>query len=73
MTEIEPHSLGEVLPREMNRIRDVVIPQYRFIGPTSVFAITMMHAALDRAAKALAENDATECIRAYEELRSFKS
>lgn len=64
-------SVGEELPKEMARVRDVLMPRYQEIGPAGVFAIMMMRMALDKAAKALAEGDVVEIIRAYQELKDF--
>ncbi len=66
------NTLGDALPAEMARVRDVLMPQYLSIGPAGGFALVMMRASLDRAAKALAEGDLPLMIRAYEELRQFK-
>jgi hypothetical protein len=66
-------SLGEELPKEMARVRDVLIPQYQSIGPAGAFAISFMLADLDKAAKALAEGDVVEMIRVYESLKAYKS
>jgi hypothetical protein len=63
-------SLGTALPREMARVRDVVLPEYLAI-PTGIFAATMMRADLDRAATALAEGDVIEMLRAYESLKEY--
>jgi hypothetical protein len=65
-------SLAEALPAEMKRVRDVCIPAYLEIGPPGMFAVAMMRADLDRAAKALAEGDVVEMIRVYESLRDTK-
>lgn len=69
MSEID--TLGEALPREMARVRDEVMPAYLAIGPAGTFALMLMRAALDCATKALAEGDAVECLRVYEELKGF--
>jgi hypothetical protein len=63
-------SLGTALPREMARVRDVVLPEYLAI-PTGIFAATMMRADLDRAATALAEGDVIEMLRVYESLKEY--
>jgi len=63
-------TLADALPREMARVRDL-IPIYESIGPTSIFAVTLMKKALDRAAVASAAGDVVEMIRALEELRAF--
>lgn len=64
-------TLGDALPREMARVRDTVIPPYQQIGPAGTFAIAMMRADLDRAAKALAEEDVAAMISAYEALKDY--
>jgi hypothetical protein len=63
-------SLGTALPREMARVRDVVLPEYLAI-PTGIFAAAMMRADLDRAATALAEGDVIEMLRVYESLKEY--
>lgn len=63
-------SLGEALPAEMARVRDL-LTLYDAI-PTGVFAATMMRMALDRAAKAMIEGDVVAMLRVYEELKEFK-
>ena len=64
-------TLGKALPKEMARVRDVVMPPYIEIGPVGVFALTLMRADLDRAAKALSEGDVVEMMRAYEALKEY--
>lgn len=64
-------SLGYELPKEMARIRDVLMPHYLAIGPAGGFALTLMRAELDRATKALAEGDVVTMIRSYEALKKF--
>jgi hypothetical protein len=71
-------TLGDDLPKEMARVRDVLMPQYYDIGPAGVFALTLMRASLDRASldratKAIAEGDLVAMIIAYKELKEFKS
>jgi len=66
-----PDTLGDALPREMARVRDEVMPSYLEIGPAGAFALTFMRGDLDRAAKALAEGDVAEMIRAYEALKEY--
>lgn len=65
-------SIGTELPKEMARVRDVVMPPYIEIGPPGFLALTMMRADLDAAAKAMAEGDVIEMIRAYEALKGWK-
>lgn len=62
-------SLGEALPRVMAHVRDVIMPRYIEIGPAGAFALAMMRADLDRAAKAMIEGDVFEMIRVYQSLK----
>lgn len=66
-------TLAEELPREMARVRDVLMPQYISIGPPGEFALAMMRADLDRAAKAMMNGDVIEMLRVYESLKGFTS
>lgn len=66
-------SLGEELPKEMARVRDELMPTYQEIGPAGGFALTLMRSALDGAAKAMAEGDIVEMMRAYQTLKDFKA
>ena len=66
-------SLGTALPREMARVRDEVMPAYLAIGGPGRFALAMMRADLDAAAKALAEGDVVEMIRVYESLKGYST
>lgn len=65
-------SLGEELPKEMARVRDKVMPAYLEIGPAGMFALTMMRAELDAAAKAMMEGDAVGMMQAYEALKEYE-
>jgi hypothetical protein len=65
-------TLGDDLPKEMARIRDVVMPAYEDIGPAGTFALTMMRLDLDRAAAAMAEGDLPGMIAAYQSLKGYK-
>lgn len=65
-------TLGDDLPREMARVRDELIPIYQSIGPAGAFAIALMRIDLDRAAKAMAENDVVGMIQAYQRLKDYK-
>lgn len=66
-------SLGEALPKEMARVRDVVMPQYASIGPSGQFALAFMRQDLDAAAKALAEGDVVAMLRVYQKLKEYES
>lgn len=65
-------NLGEALPKEMARVRDDLMPLYQSIGAAGMFALTMMHTDLDRAAKAMAEGDTLGMIHAYKALQQYK-
>jgi len=65
-------TLGDALPKEMARIRDVVMPAYQSIGPAGGFALALMRKDLDDAAKAMMEGDTVEMIRLLQELRDYK-
>lgn len=67
----EPRSLGEALPAEMTRVRDVVMPPYVEIGPAGAIALAMMRQSLDDAQRALAEGDVIAMIRCYEDLKGY--
>lgn len=64
-------TLGTALPKEMTRVRDVVIPPYIEIGPAGAIALAMMRASLDEAQRALSEGDVIAMMRAYEDLKGY--
>lgn len=65
-------TLGDELPAQMARIRDVVMPAYRDIGPAGSFALAMMRRDLDLAAKAMAEGDLIGMVTACKALQEYK-
>lgn len=65
-------SLGTMLPKEMARVRDELLPLYDAI-PAGCFAATLMRADLDRAARAMIEGDTVEMLRVYESLKGYKT
>lgn len=65
-------TLGDALPKEMARIRDVVMPAYRDIGPAGLFALIMMQHDLDEAARAMIEGDVVAMIAVYQSLKEYK-
>lgn len=73
MNETKIDTVGDALPREMARVRDVVMPPYIEIGPAGAFALHMMRHDLDLAAKAMAEGDVVEMIRALEALKGWEA
>lgn len=66
-------TLGDALPREMARVRDELLPLYQSIGAPGMFAVAMMRADLDRAAKALAEGDVVAMLSVYQSLKEYQS
>ena len=64
-------TLGDALPKEMARVRDVLMPRYVEIGPAGMFALTMMRQDLNRAAKAMAEGDIPGMVAAYKSLKEY--
>lgn len=75
-TPVDPHkgvpNLVDILIAEMARVRDRVMPAYLKIGDAGRGALLMMRAQLDAAARALAEQDATACVRLLHSLRGFQ-
>ena len=69
----DAETLGEKLPREMARVRDEVMPAYQEIGAAGAFALAMMRADLDAAARAMVEGDAVEMLRAYDGLKGYST
>jgi hypothetical protein len=65
-------SLAEALPREMARVRDVVMPAYAAIGPVGAPGLAMMRHSLDRAAQVAAAGDVVGMIAALQDLRGYK-
>lgn len=65
-------ALGDELPRQIARVRDVVIPAYLECGIGGTFAVAMMRADLDRASKAMIEGDVVEMLRVCESLKGWE-
>jgi hypothetical protein len=66
-------TLGDDLPKEMARVRDVIMPTYLQIGPAGAFALHMMRQDLDRATRAMIEGDLPGMIAAYQALKGYKA
>lgn len=64
-------TLGDALPREIARVRDEVLPVYVEIVPPGIFAAARMRADLDRASKAMIEDDVGAMARVYESLKGY--
>ena len=70
-------TLGDALPREMARVRDEILPEFlQLRGLPNVICepqIAMLRASLDAAAKAMAEGDVVAMLRAYQDLKEYKT
>ncbi len=66
-------SVGEEIQAEIKRVRDVVLPAYLDIGPAGAFAAALMRQSLDKATKALVEQDVAKIISAYMELKEYNT
>ena len=64
-------TLGEALPREMARVRDVVLPEYVAIGAPGAFGAHMIRMDLDAAAKAMTEGDAATMLQSLKTLKEI--
>jgi hypothetical protein len=58
-------NLIEGLQAEMNRLRDVAIPEYEEIGPAAGFAVMCMRVEIIEAEAAIAGGDVVEMLRVY--------
>ena len=57
---------------EITRVRDVVMPRYLELGASGAFVLTLIRKDLDDAVRALAEQDATQCLRLLNSLRGYE-
>ncbi len=64
-------TVGEELPKEVERVRDEVMPAYQSVGQQGAVVLGWMRASVDRAEKAMASGDVVEMVRAYKELRGY--
>lgn len=64
-------SLGESLPLEQARVREL-ITIYRSIGPAGFLGAALMEAALRRADAAVMSGDVVAMITAHEDLKGFE-
>lgn len=64
-------SLGEALPKEQARCRELLVA-YRSIGPAGNFGAMMIEQALQKADQAVISGDVAEMIRSFKELKEFK-
>ena len=64
-------TVGEELPKEVERVRAEVMPAYQSVGQQGAVVLGWMRASVDRAEKAMASGDVVEMVRAYKELRGY--
>lgn len=64
-------SLGELLPVEQARVREI-LGYYKEIGPSGAFGAAMIEESLRSADEAVISGDIVAMIRAYEDLREIK-
>ena len=64
-------TLGDALPREMARVTKLIALYASLPDGVGQFAIAMMRADLDRAAKAMAEGDVAKMKHYYQELKGY--
>lgn len=62
-------TLGDALPREQARVRELLIA-YREIGAPGVFGAAIIEQVLKRADKAVISGDLVDMIAAYKELKA---
>ena len=62
-------NLIEGIQKECNRVREI-IPMYKAIGIPGAFGVTMMEASIERAERAVANDDMVAMVRAYKDLES---
>jgi hypothetical protein len=71
-------SLGEALPREMARVREMLVDYTKMTGDHPALArgmgplMFMMRRALDEAARVMAEGDVVGMVRCHQELKGFE-
>lgn len=64
-------TLGEALPKEQARVREV-LGIYKSIGPAGAFGATMIEASLRAADQAVMSGDPVAMLRAYQDLKSIE-
>lgn len=66
------NSLAEVLPQEMERVREI-LGFYKEIGPAGMFGAAMIEQDLREADQAVMSGDVVRMLRAYEALKGIKA
>lgn len=65
-------TLGEVLPKEQARVREV-LGHYKEIGSPGMFGATMIEQSLQKADRAIISGDMVAMMVAYKDLKEIKS
>ena len=65
-------SLGEALPKEIARVREV-LKDYESVGPAGAFAVMMIKKDIADAERAIMEGDLVAMIRSYKTLQDTNS
>jgi len=65
-------SLGEKLPEEMARVREI-LGYYKEIGPAGAFGAAMIEQNLKDADRAVMSGDLAAMIRAYQKLKEIEA
>jgi hypothetical protein len=66
----EVTTLGEALPREIERVQEIIIEYSQF--PAGALAASMMKASVKAAIKAQAEGDVVQMLVCYEKLKGYE-
>lgn len=64
-------TLADELMKEITRVRDLVLPRYLELGQAGAFAAALMRKDVDDAVRALAEQNATDCLRLLKSLQEY--
>lgn len=72
MSASRGESLGEALPKEQARVREI-LGHYRALGPVGMFGASFIEADLREADQAVMSGDVMRMIRAYEKLKGIEA
>lgn len=64
-------SLGEALPEQQARVREI-LGHYKALGTPGIFGALMIEHSLREADRAVMSGDPVAMLRAYEDLKSIK-
>lgn len=65
-------TLADALPREIERVRNEVMPVYKEVGRAGEFALRMMEADIKAAERAIMESDVSGMFVAYKSLQGYE-